>query len=631
MNRYRLPIYSSFMLVVTIVLLKAITPVSNTHTVLAPTSLVVTAPGANGVVLPELDEFATTVIGDPWDMNEPGDVVFFRMGINNAAFSDGIFSGQMAAGDGSVAIRLLSAGTPNHQAMRVGKIGYNYPIDANHYRWLTFRMYSGDSLASSGYVQWFVDDTYTNGGRSQFFPVPANGWTTYVIDLADSVPAGVWSGIVRELMIHPMGGAGVQGATVKLDWARLAASDPRTARPYVIQWTGTGDGGPVSLYASVNDKVLDANDILIASGLNASGGSYTFQTGILPPGAYYIAAKNNSGTAWSGGPLIIHAPPQMVITKPSMTSGQEYSATEIGNPWDMSDAADVNYQQPMTNTCLTGESFVNGIYSAAVSNICVPGATHADPKMYFGGLDRNPPGTLDPIIDTQRYRYLSYRFYHSGEQAVSQGGLTRLFWYQIGSNGSVVEPPVTGRDVVIQEGWNVYSLDLWAPDAVDETVVGLPVWSSSHPNRLRFDPDEINVALLPVNVQFDWIKLTAMDQVQSGEGFPIGFKLNADQPVTLTFYYDTDTNPANGRTQIGRVSPPTPASLSAVSAVRPIPAAVNLDHKAYFPLILRNWCTGNCYMWNVTGVAPGLYYICINAQDAYNAAYRCSPAPVIVN
>jgi hypothetical protein len=588
--------------------------------------------------LPEIDEFATTVLRDPWDMNELNDLAFFRMGLNNATFMNGIFSGQMQAGDGSVAIRLLIAGAPNHGAMRIGRIGYNYPIDANHYRYLTFRMYSGNSVASSGFVQWFYDDTQTGGGRSQFFSVPANSWTTYVIDLQNAVPAGSWAGIVRELFIHPMGGAGVQGAYVALDWARLTAADPNTARPFTIRWTGDESGGAVALYASPNGKVLDADDILIASGLSANGGSYTFQTGVLPAGTYYIAAKNNTEIAWSAGSLVINAPPKIMLTKPSMTSGQDYAATELGGSWDMNSVTDINYNlQPweLASKCVDQESFSNGIYSARVLANCPPGSYNSDSTLYIGRLNRGHPGIPDPTIDTTKYRYLSYRFYHSGEQNIGEGWISRFGWWQVdGYYTTVTQPPIMSRDIMISEGWNTYNIDLWASDVVDEAYpAGTPNWQQSQPNRMRFDPDELAASLAPAIIQLDYIRLTAMDTVQQGVPFPIQYAVTGTFPMTLSFYYTT--NPANTGTLIG-TTVKTSANLSSSDAGTSNQVAhtspLTLTYQVYMPSVMRNslTCGGSCFAWNTTNVAQGAYYICIKAQDAYNSTYQCSEAPMVV-
>ena len=253
-------------------------------------------------VLPELDEYATAVLGDPWDMNQSTDLDFFypyESNLTNSSFANGIYSAQLTAGDGRERITLLSAGAQQHEALRIGRIGYNYPIDANRYHYLTFRMYSSAGACTSGLVQWFADDSQSPGamGVSNSYSVPTScnggpGWYTYVLDLKTigTVLGGTpWGGTVRELILHPFAGSGAAGATVKLDWARLTAAEPRTARPYTVQWTSNGTGGAVALYASPNDQVLDADDILIAANQSASG-SYTFQTGVLPAGQYHIAA-----------------------------------------------------------------------------------------------------------------------------------------------------------------------------------------------------------------------------------------------------------------------------------------------------------------------------------------------------
>ena len=73
-------------------------------------------------MLVEMDEFATNVLGDPWDMNEPSDLTRYRSdsGLINSTFNNGIYSAQMTAGDGGEKITLLKAGAPNHTALRIG-------------------------------------------------------------------------------------------------------------------------------------------------------------------------------------------------------------------------------------------------------------------------------------------------------------------------------------------------------------------------------------------------------------------------------------------------------------------------------------------------------------------------------
>ncbi|MEM7116837.1 MAG: hypothetical protein AAF614_30680 [Chloroflexota bacterium] len=598
-----------------------------------PSSLTVTAPGGTPVTLAEIDEFSTTVLGDPWDMNEKTDLAYFRTEsqLTNSLFSNGIYSARQTNGNGSERITLLTAGSRNNAALRIGKIGYNFPINADHYRFLTVRLYQGSGTCASGLVQWFANDSYTNAalGISNSFSVGCNsGWGTYVIDLKSGIQAGSqpWTGTIRELILKPYAGAGAAGSTVKLDWARLTAANPLLERPFTIRWNGNGNGGPVSLYASPNDRSLGSDhDILIATDQSANGGSFTFQTGVLPAGTYYIAATNGSGTFWSQAPLVINAPPQTTITKPSKTSGADYATTEKGNAWDMSQANDLNDSFPIGwETCTTGDSFSGGQYHA--TNVaCSDTTVYSDPKLIMGHM--NPSGSPDPVVDTNKYRYLSFRFLLDGQQNVAEGWIARWGWWQLAKGGLPGSSTVMSRDIILIEDWNTYKIDLWANDIVDEAHPVQRSWQNSAPNRLRFDPTELNVNLLPRGFHIDWFKLTAMDEVNRNATFPIEYTLDTTRPTTLTFYYDTDTNPNNGRSLIGSRS-----ATGAATTLQQTEAMQN-DHMVYLPLILNNTvnCVGDCFNWNTSGVAPGVYYICVDSNDELNATYRCSEAPMRVN
>ncbi|RMG97103.1 MAG: hypothetical protein D6706_09115 [Chloroflexi bacterium] len=598
----------------------------------APNALTFINPGTSDVVLAELDEFATVVMGDPWDMNEPTDLSHYRAesNLSNSTFSGGVYSAQMnGSNDGAERITLLSAGAQNNQALRIGKIGYNFPIDANKYRYLTYRLYKSHSNKNTGLIRWYEDDTRTSSvmGVSTPFDIPAGaGWHTIVVDLKTiGLQQGSknWEGTIRELIIHPFEGAGAQNATVKLDWARLTADDPLTARPFTIQWSG--GSGTITLYASPDDKTLDTtNDILIGTA-NASDGSYTFQTGVLPAGTYYIAADTDSGVVWSNGALVINTPPQIEFISPSMESGTEYSASVIGNAWDMSDVQDINYNmQPWETSCVTNEQFSGGIYSADLYQ-CPSGVTYVDPVLYIGGMNPYPPGTQDPVIDTSKYRYLSFRFYHSGTQNVQEGWVARFGWWTVnGTDGQVTEDVVMSRDIVLLEGWNTYHVDLWASDIIDEAHPVKRSWLDSAPNRLRLDPSELNVSLLPATIQLDWIKLTAINEIKQGDIFPIKYEVASSRPVTVTFYYDSDTNPNNGRSLINTIN-----IANSVAQNNNVVTPQAMTYFLYLPMILNNACVG-CVTWETASVSLGTYYVCADLWDGYNTIYRCSDAPVYI-
>src|SRR5690606_30902229 len=148
-----------------------------------------TAPGASGARLAEMDEFATMVLGDPWDMDEHTDLFYYRRDsqLVNSNFADGVYSARTTGGNGAGPITLRTAGAPNDTAMRLGKIGYNYPINADKCRYLSLRLYKSNQQYNSGLVQWYETDAYTDAvlGFTNSYPVPTGaGWHTVVVDLA---------------------------------------------------------------------------------------------------------------------------------------------------------------------------------------------------------------------------------------------------------------------------------------------------------------------------------------------------------------------------------------------------------------------------------------------------------------
>jgi hypothetical protein len=118
-----------------------------------------------------------------------------------------------------------------------------------------------------------------------------------------------------------------------------------------------------------------------------------------------------------------------------------------------------------------------------------------------------------------------------------------------------------------------------------------------------------------------------MDEVKQGGSFPIEYEITDSQDVDLTFYYDVDTNPNNGRSLIGTESAPAAATTLPVSST-----GATESNAIFLPLMMNNAynCTGDCFNWDTTAVAPGTYFVCIEAQDPYNTTYQCSEAPVIV-
>lgn len=601
-------------------------------------TLTFTQPGAQDTVVPALDDFATTVIGDPWDMNEPTDLWGYRSTSHmlNGTFADGLFIANTT--DKAPTVVLLTAGAVNNAAMRIGKTGYAYPINADKYRYLSYRFYKSNSKCNSALVMWYADDSRTPAvtGASNSYPACETngpGWHTKVVDLATiGIQAGEreWSGTIRELILKPFSGPDADGATLKLDWVRLTSEDPRGTQSYTLQWTNSDDS-QIDLYAS-RDQVLDETDMLIATGVDGSQESYTFPGGKLFPGEYYIAAISGQDVVWSPGRIIVNTPPQITITQPSMTSGEDFATAVAGNAWDMNDRNDLNDVVPnWWETCVSNPSITNGIYSA-VQTGCSNDGQFTDAKLMLGHM--NPAGSSDPVVNTDKYRYFSFRYRLHGEQNIREGWVARLGWWQV-LNGDVTKDPVMSRDIMLMEGWNTYKVDLWAADVIDEHHPVQRSWRDSAPNRLRFDPSELFTARLPERFDLDWIKLTAMDEVARGGTFAIKYETDTVRPATVTFYYDNDTNPGNGRSRITTIDVATPASLSPSSMEGSNPALSPTDPETsttvYLPMTMNQYTNcDDCVQWSTENVAPGQYYVCAEIDDGYNSTYRCSESPVLV-
>jgi len=130
------------------------------------------------------DDFATRAFQDPWDMNERTDLGWWIHGVDqpssgvaNPVFAGGEFTAVMANGNPNVF--LLDTGNP--LAAKVGRIGLNYPIDANSYRYIAFRM----SVGNPDVVQfhWNRDTIYDATTTTGYNVQTTAGYRIYLVDL----------------------------------------------------------------------------------------------------------------------------------------------------------------------------------------------------------------------------------------------------------------------------------------------------------------------------------------------------------------------------------------------------------------------------------------------------------------
>lgn len=566
-------------------------------------TITITQPDGVDDVVGEGDDFATTVLGDPWDMDQPTDVLALH-GLPNGVINDGLLSYTVQSNPSEVS--LLFYGFVD--AMNVGKLGSNYPIDADHYRWLSFRIWQP---AGNIQIRWHHAKAFEPWGITGYLsPSPTDGWYTYVVDLKTvSKGRGSWEGQVLGLYIIS---SAPQGTQVKIDWCRLTADNPFD-NSQEIAWSGLSPtGNIVNFYLDADHTGCDGP--LIHTELNAEGsGSFTWHqsaSGVaapanVAPGDYYVCAKvNGSFAGRSSGQLTVNYTPIIHFIQPGITSGEDY-ATTAGNPWDMTDTADVL-------------DVKNGSYSVndGTLAVTVPGSA-SDVQVYLN---------VPTAIDSDRYYYLTYRLWFDYDYDwVDVGQVARVFW---GRRSNVETMSTLIYDF---PGWQTYTIDLRSTD-----LVFGPEWNAADWTVFRMDPIANNTGQ-SVTFYIDDAKLTGDEEADYFADIVWQVSDPDTSVTTMRLYYDTSQSGLDGthiatltltdgqQTNLAMPIAITPPSLEATS---------ELSHTIFIPTVSRNWCepcTGACYTWSTYDIPAGTYYLYACLDDGYNELCRYSERPLHVS
>jgi hypothetical protein len=577
----------------------------------------------------EAPDYATLAWNDPWDMSGPLDVRLLDSPTcvpqtvhwaPDAACPAGMWCGKALVADPD--LFLLHPGYPG--ALLIGRTGHAQPINANTYTRLTLRMYVEGPISASepGFQVMWTNGTVADigneskWGQTRFYPIAA-GWHIYSIDLtADNdapFPGSLkWSGQITGLRLDP--GAQINGQRVRLDWARLSPPTTRT-----VQWN-TNEGGNVTFkLQQAGSNAIDPVRLYNTSGstrplLTVSASARSFALPVsLPPGDWHVHMQISGGSsAGPAGPWRVQAAPTLSFVAPSTTSGEDYAQAHFGKPWDMTSPNDVNSVVGISS----GPTFANGILSATSApsgggTNC--GAPTGDPQIYMLNYVDQPGNPADTKIATGKYHYLSFRLRLDGAPDVSHGWVARVVWHELGFDHCGVT-----LDIPLHGGWNDVGLDLAVPGLLEVGGCQSAWQAIPHRSQLRIDPHEVPQATA---FHLDYVKLTATDRARAGGAYAIRYL--ASQPnAAMTFYYDTDRNPANGRTRIGQASAYSPGAAA--------------PYRLYLPLMLR--LAGNLgdppgtqsYAWNLSGVPPGTYYINAELNNGFVTTNWYSNAPLIV-
>jgi len=573
-------------------------------------TVTITNPDGINDTIPDADDFATTVLGDPWDQDERYDIKWAE-GINGIVVSSGIWSGTSTGGGYFFP---FWGGFPT--ALNPKNTGAHYAIDTSKYTQLSFRIYT--ATRSYYAIYWRPEANWPDG--TYFFAagdygVP--GWRIYDFDLTDPnlgdpccKMGSKWTDLseVRALRIDPSGSA-PPGTVFKVDWVRL--TDPSTYTTYNIQWFNSG-ASTIDLYFDTDASGYDGQ--LIVSGLDANSGSYAWEPGYLPPGHYYIYALIDGGSysAYSSGPLTINAPPIASIAAPSMTSGEDYATVVAGDAWDMSNSQDIAYTLEIENPYFSGGQF------HGTATYPVPPKPHSDAQFYV-----NVPAP----IDSSKYKYFTLKMYVEGQQDVANGWIARAIWW---TDGIEVDGSET-KGFILFEDWQTYSVDLSRPDILESSDPypsqkgwynpGQGIYSHTH---LRIDPLETSS---PTNFHVDYVLLTTDDRADTS--FNIRWSVtdpDVEDSVTTTLYHDIDTLWNGNENFIAQVTPePEP------------PSPPSGQYKVYLPLVMKGYSDlpvqeqAYLYGWDTSSVPAGSYYIWAVVTDGYNTTRWVSETPVVIS
>lgn len=623
----------------------------------APTVTVLSPQGAAADVVGEGDDYFTQVQHNPRDMNDKEDLTWQVFGISNLSYANGIWSGTTSnVGPANYpppnysSVYLVypgyshnpTGGANDDSVAEIGKTGWNYPINANKYKTLSFRLKAPASAANSWWHAGYTNYSFTKeiSHAEGFYPtVGADTWQVYTLTMPQN-GSKPWTGTMYGLEYR----FGLGLGTYQFDWVRL--TDLTTSPVYTVTFSVSGaqagDVVDLDCYLTAS-ATADQYCGPIARGLSTGSTSYLWRTAYLPPDDYYVKATVRNGstalaTDVSNGALTIQGVPLLTIDSPSMTSGPDYATTELGNPWDMSDSSDI---------------FTSSDLYRFPHDIQAPCPCFANGEM-FGTAGRFDPQdeqfTGDPFaylrvsrsvpIDTAKYKYLTYRFKVDQVPWWSDSGarlrpdpsrgnvypaawLTRLIFFNswpldAGSHSN------TSNDIVIFDDWNTYQMDLsqgvargyWEPQAAQAGGY----WTGFK-TAFRFDMLE---GVDPWVFHLDDVKLTGDDTANAS--YQVKWSVFSDaQLKTIDFYRSTSrsncltsgvkfyTWSAGGDTQ----PPPPPPG----------------PYRIYLPLILMsdNGGGNGSYVWDTSGVPPGTYAICARASDGFNTSTTVSDAYVVIS
>jgi len=513
----------------------------------------------------------------------------------------------------------------------VGRNGDRTPIDANRFRRLSFRArrsvgtpdvvdrlgvfyFPNTNLGGGGLGLWQARGILPGAPHANMMPQAAqtgSGWQIYRLDL--DIPlqrsGSAWGGIIRGLRVQLGSSPTLAGAGIDLDWIRLSERG-NAAAIRRLQWSGLG--GPVVLratHAESGDTIQIYPEGTAGAVNFADNTFFDWDYGYLPPGTWTITAQGASASR--SVTLTIDPAPVVTILDPDAEGGRDFATTVIGDAWDLTNVQDVQRNNASLHQITSATFDEAGLLGVTRGGNYASGCaadTCPDPFVQF--LD-DGFGFGPPVIDANTYHRLSFTLDYDHKELMlgdvlssTWGGVGRVAWAR--SDGTGFTPYTVSQDIVVVDGGpERYTMDL--STFVDGNTLEAPIASLWQGGIGTFRID-INESEQPRAFRLSNVKLTADDAPNGSGFFPIRWQVAdatftggvanaAGADATISFWYDTDLNPATGRVVIASGIP----------------------------------ANAGTYFWNMAGLPAGVYYVyAVVTDNAGNSQARYSTGPVRV-
>lgn len=606
----------------------------------------------------EGNDFATRVLGDPWDMSNYADISHAlnesgqRRLVNNPTMANGAFSGSSFNdannGDGNPYIFPLypgytGDGSPDPVAVPLtDRIGYNYPITSatNHCLYIALNTQSPPPNAFGPDVMrifWFADHTLNTTpalfGMTyvQLYPEPGTPtprWQVIKVDLsAAGTPLAAggtrWENRAQWQGLRIDTTAIAAGTPFAVDWVRLTDC---AAVNQTITWTPNASVNAIWLQPV---GVTPTRNIRLVTGVNGSSGTASVDFQGVAAGSYYVGVGTTTTccSEMSTQAITINQAPAGQFVTPSYTSGLDY-ATQVGNPWDF----DLGITDGTVASLTPGAPAASAAYTSDGLLVTTPPGplpAGSDVVIYM-----NTPQAIDPNV----YRYLTIDMETSWLapwENIPDGMIGRWIWSIQGVSGipgyrcNIVSPDIPydiGRQQITIDLFSLKSgtAEAWQGDC---PPVGTPTWRTGPVLATRFDPNENVTGVAdpttgggPFTQRIRSIQLTKTPAVsKAGGSYNIALGLSEDPTaLTTTFYYTTSTA--------------APTQHLAIAT----PAVSGLPNKIFVPQVQRSGIAPltsrymSFFSWDLTSVTAGSYYICAVINDGLNSQTTCSKVPITV-